>query len=111
MPAAADGVELAKIQARLDLMELERRKDAAAAGSGQPKSWIGAITQFLVVPGAILALVLQFTQVTGGAADKEKSVAETEKIRVETLKTRADLEQQLDELAKAKGTNIVPGAG
>lgn len=101
---SAREIELATVKAKLDLLEVENKKRDAS--SAQQKNWISTITQSLLVPAAILALVLQFTEVGSGVANTEKAGAETEKIRVETLKARAELEKQLDELASAKSDGI-----
>jgi hypothetical protein len=64
------------------------------------------VLEFLALPAAILAIVFQIAQTTGSVQTQEKTAAETQKIKTEEIKTRAELEQLLDSLAEKKQKGV-----
>ena len=71
-----------------------------------PKSpWWVLMGQILTVPAIVVLMLLQLSQASLTGPQNEKTIAETQKINTEELKTRAELQKLLDDLAieKSKG--------
>ncbi len=100
-----------KVQAltqKLEILSLKLEKQALESQMKAPasKPWWGTLLEFLALPAAILAIVLQITQTSGTFETQEKTVAETEKIRTEEIKTRVELQQLLDSIAEKKQKGV-----
>ena len=93
---------------KLELLELELKKRdlEAAAKAPSAKPWWASTLEFLALPAAVIAIVLQLTQASGNVQTGAKTQAETAKIRVEEMKTRVELEKMLDDLAETKGKGV-----
>ena len=103
--------ELQPIAQKLEILTLKIEKQAleasAKAGTAAPaKAWWLTVVEFLALPAAIMAIVFQITQTTGNVQSQEKTAAETQKIRTEEIKTRAELEQLLDTIAEKKQKGV-----
>ena len=96
------------LERKIELLELEQKKKDLEAAIKAPsaKPWWTSAVELLALPAAILAIVFQMTQTTGSITDQEKTEAETAKIRIEEVKTRAELAGILDELAEKKGKGV-----
>jgi len=95
---------------KLDLLSakiesVSTKVDAAAAKtemSKENKPWWTTVTAILGIPAAILIMYLQFSQGGEAKTGTQKNIAETEKIRTEELKARAELQTELETLAEKK---------
>ncbi|WP_457798922.1 hypothetical protein [Methylocystis sp. S23] len=94
---------------KIELLELELKKRdvEAAAKSPAAKPWWSSLVEILALPAAIIAIVFQLTQMSGNVQTEAKTEAETSKIRVEEIKTRAELQEILDTLAEKKQKGVV----
>lgn len=96
-----------RLSIKIERMELEqKRKELEASGKQPQKAWWVTIVEFLALPAAVIAIVAQLTGTLGTVHDQEKTQAETQKIRTEEIKTRAELEGLLDELAEKKQKGV-----
>jgi hypothetical protein len=93
---------------KVELLELELKKRdlEAAVKAPSAKPWWASTLEFLALPAAVIAIVLQLTQASGNVQTGAKTQAETAKIRVEEIKTRVELEKMLNDLAETKGKGV-----
>lgn len=100
--------ELRALDHKLEVLSLKMDKQSLEAATKAPSSkpWWGTVVEFLALPAAILAIVFQIYQTTGSVQTQEKTAAETQKIKTEEIKTRAELEQLLDTLAEKKQKGV-----
>jgi hypothetical protein len=68
------------------------------------ETWIKNLSLLLGIPGIIVALIFQLSQTKGSAALTEKTLAETEQIKINTLKQKTDI--VLDSLINLKTQNL-----
>src|SRR5215213_3343048 len=89
------------LRQKLDLIITQNQLAHAQQKPDDPKSgpWYTTLIQFLALPAAVLALYIQWDQATS-PIQETKTIAETEKIRTEELRARAELEKLLGELEK-----------
>lgn len=101
-PSAPD--ELAR---RLQLLELQLKQRELETAT-KPKAWWVTIVEFLALPAAVLAIVIQLTQASGNVKTETKTEAETTKARVDTAKALLETEKLQLELAalRAKGPTV-----
>jgi tetrahydromethanopterin S-methyltransferase subunit B len=64
------------------------------------------VSQLVTILGVIAAIILNLSQASQVGPTKEKTVAETQKIYTEELKTRAELEKLLGDLATEKSKGL-----
>lgn len=74
--------------------------------SEEKHPWWFYVSQFATILGVIAVIVLNLSQASQVGPTNEKTVAETQKIRTEELKTRAELEKLLDDLATEKSKGL-----
>lgn len=96
--------KLEQISTQLKLLEIKTQDRAEAPQ--KPESWRSIVVQVIAIPAALVALFLQFGQAKDLPLQKDKTVAEISKTQTEELKTRAELQQLLDQLAEKKGQGI-----
>jgi hypothetical protein len=101
----ADPLSPAQIAHRLDAAVLRLEKSVEPP-SKTTKSWWTVAIEFLALPAAVLAIVIQITQTKSTAVEQDKTVAETEKIKTEEIKTRVEIEGLVDSLAEKKQKGI-----
>jgi hypothetical protein len=98
------------LKRRLELLELEQRKQLLGAGAdaSTQKTWWGRAIQFLTFPAAVLAIVLQLTQASGDIKTQANTDAETVKAKADTAKSLLETEKLQLELAELrhKGTAV-----
>lgn len=105
-------VDASIVEKRLDLLEIEhkidqRRRDSEAANKAPlAKPWWASAIEFLALPAAIVAIVLQLTQASSNVQTSAKFEAETAKLRTDEVKTRVELQRMLDDLAETKKRGI-----
>jgi len=97
---------LETITARLDTFDVRSQEKRAAkeekTAAKEKEPWWVAVTKFLGLPAAAIALLLNLTTLRHDSYETEKLAAKTFKIRTDELKTRAGLAQQLDALDKTR---------
>ncbi|VVO50382.1 hypothetical protein PS862_00281 [Pseudomonas fluorescens] len=99
--------EVERLSMKIERMKLEqKRKEVDAAAKPPQKAWWTSAIEFLALPAAVIAIVSQLTGTIGSVHDQEKTQAETQKIRTEEVKTRAELEGLLDDLAQKKQAGV-----
>jgi hypothetical protein len=93
---------------RIDLLSLKLQKQELQRGleTEDKKPWWSTAIQFLALPAAVLAILLQAGNVLSVAPDRDKTLAEAAKTRAETLKTQAELELLLDQIAGKRGEGV-----
>lgn len=117
-------LELARINSKLDTVQdkfdvlrdkLEVAEDKIERVGEQSKntlvappkaSWLGTLGQILTVLSVVVLMFLQLRQASLTGPQNEKTIAETQKINTEELKTRAELQKLLDDLAVEKSKGI-----
>jgi hypothetical protein len=106
---AATELAAERIAINLDRVALRLEKLESQAGKDKPEKpnpWYLVVVQFLGIPAALLALTLQFYQVRDTGVNRDKTVAETQKINAEELKTRAELQKALDDIAEKRALGM-----
>jgi hypothetical protein len=100
--------KLETLSSRVDNVSM--KVDAAAMKAGLPtdqkQPWWTTLTAVLGIPGLIFLMYLQFSQGGEAKANTQKSIAETEKVRTEELKARAELQTELETLTAKKTQGI-----
>lgn len=101
--------ELYLIKEHLKL--LSEKIDNAKAQSGAEKSekgkaWWTTVVELLGIPAVVVAILVQVNQISDSKGTPEKTFAETEKVKIESLKTRAELEGILNDLAEKKQAGV-----
>jgi len=93
------------LQRRIEVLELELKKRDLESATKPPatKSWWGTAIEFLALPAAVLAIVLQLTQASGDIKTQAKTEAETAKAKVDTAKALVETEKLQLELAALRG--------
>jgi len=93
------------LQRRIEVLELELKKRDLESATKPPatKSWWGTTIEFLALPAAVLAIVLQLTQASGDIKTQAKTEAETAKAKVDTAKALVETEKLQLELAALRG--------
>lgn len=92
---------------RLQLLELELRKRELESAT-KPKAWWATVLEFLTLPAAVLAIVIQLTQASGNIKTETKTEVETTKAKVDTEKALLETEKLQLELAalRSKGPAV-----
>lgn len=103
--SAEQTIENAILAKRVELLELEARTSSASVPPAA-KNWRSMIVEFLVLPAAVIAIVVNITQVTGNLGSAQKTEAETQQIKTAEIKTRVEIEQLLEGLAEKKTQGI-----
>lgn len=99
--------EVLRLERKIEILELEqKRRDLEVEKRQAPKPWWTSAIEFLALPAAIIAIVVQLTGALGTVTEQEKTKAETEKIRTEEVKTRAELQGIVDDLAEKKRKGV-----
>lgn len=89
---------------KIDKLSIDLGNNTPDKGESKLESWIKNITILLGIPGIILALLLQLSQTKESDATTEKTIAETEQIKINNLKQKTDI--VLDSLINLKTKNI-----
>lgn len=98
-------LEELKLQMRsLSLDVREAQGKSSEASKSQP--WWITLTQILGIPALLILMFLNFNQSESTVQSTQKTIAETEKIKTEEIKTRVELEKLLSELSDQKTTNL-----
>lgn len=101
--------ELYLIRERLTILseKLDRNNEKLdTETSKKAKSWWTIIVEILGIPAIVVAILLQINQLTVTKGTQEKTSAETEKLKIDSLKTRVELEGLLNDLAEKKQTGV-----
>ncbi|HIC47265.1 MAG TPA: hypothetical protein EYM37_11920 [Methylophaga aminisulfidivorans] len=100
---------LEKINNKIDRLGISIEKtelsEKKATGKFDESIWT-TITKILGIPAIVIAIMLQFNQAEQSDQDTIKSVAETQKILTEEVKTRVEIEKMLNELADNKTKSV-----
>jgi hypothetical protein len=88
----------------IELARQEQKSEKSKADAASP--WYVKWAGILGVPAVVFAMLVSWSQATLNSGSTEKTAAETQKIRIESLKTQADLQKQLDELQKARTSDL-----
>ncbi|GAB2843264.1 hypothetical protein GCM10027277_08320 [Pseudoduganella ginsengisoli] len=102
---SSSDMRLELLATKIDLLATKlERQGADSDGKDKPKKpWWTVTVEILALPALIVAILFQFTQTTANLRTPEKTAAETEKLRTEELKIRADLALQHETLSEKKG--------
>lgn len=85
----------------------EIKSNAKQQSDQKPKpTRLESYGQLLTVISIAAAVILTFTNIFSAGPENEKTVAETEQINTETLKTRVELQQMLDDLTVEKSKGV-----
>jgi hypothetical protein len=104
--ARPDDRAYAQLLDKLDTVnaKLEKLEEKTPAEKATP--WYTVLINFIALPAAILAIMIQWGQVRSSGEDRAKTVAETAKFRTEEVKARAELEKTLDDLSAKRATSV-----
>jgi hypothetical protein len=84
--------------------DLTNKKGDKEKEGSKFENWIKNLSLLLGIPGIIIALIFQLSQTKGSDALTEKTKAETEQIKMNTLKQKTDI--VLDSLINLKTQNV-----
>src|SRR5262245_3026828 len=106
--AAALLREITALRIDQDKREIERQRLELedSKKTPPPKKWWASAIEILALPAAVIAIVVQLTNASSTVQTTAKTQAETEKIKVEEMKTRVELQKMLDELAETKKKGV-----
>jgi hypothetical protein len=88
---------------------LERGDDRAKAKAAEDKSekqpWYVVTVGIIAIPAAIIGLMVSFGQWEKTGPEQEKTIAETQNLRVDALKKQVELQQILNDVTKNQAAN------
>jgi hypothetical protein len=101
----AETTSYARLSDKIDALNAKIEKLTEGKPPDKPM-WYTVLVNFIALPAAILAIVIQWGQISSSGGERAKTAAETTKLDIETLKTRAELEKTLDDLSAKRATGV-----
>lgn len=97
-------IEIKQLKLKIEESKQQDKNKEKETTSTKFENWIKNLSMLLGIPGIIVALLFQINQAKGSDAQVEKTRAETEQIRLNTLKQKTEF--ILDTLINNKTKNI-----